>query len=429
MFGCKAIRLDKKLVNRLKCNFEISGFLDNKRMKLKFTVIVTFCISLLMIGCGDEVTMKSRSSTVFYHETGGEKLENVISLNDGGFLYFGSSLNRGFAMRVSADGTKLWYKIVEASVSEIFEGAVELPGGKFILVGTTEADSESLDKEAGTVVQLSGSGEVEWNKVYSGDDDQSLKAVTITPENHIVATGYVIPSDADTWILKLNMDGAVIWSRDYTMLSPWHDVGTSIIVTSKGNYAVCGISSPNSTAVGNGNMDTYLLAVDPNTAEIAWGRPHRSFPNSDYNWRYPKVVEVSNGFMWANSIYDQDSILYIQLVKTDLGGVAQFDKRYYGLGSAEFGGIQKIGNDEIIINGNSREISSAVKTGNSMVLRINAAGEELWSAYHGENSNLETCKGTRATPTGFVHAGNSLDSKGVNTMMLYRTDKNGNLLE
>lgn len=81
-------------------------------------------------------------------------------------------------------------------------------------------------------------------------------------------TGYTASfqgSDNDTWLIKSDSIGNVVWHRTYNHLSPNEgDGGLRVLVLADGNFIIIGGSNNSST----GNSDGFMLKVDPNGNEI-----------------------------------------------------------------------------------------------------------------------------------------------------------------
>jgi hypothetical protein len=400
-------------------------------MKLSRVLIFTMLLGVFLGSCKDDkgLTPNSQSGITFYNETGTEQVRRVINLNDGGFLYVGTANNMAFVMKVDAQGDRSWYKTVGGIQGAEFRGAVETSKGELICVGFTLSDPASLDKEAGLVVKYNANGEVIWNKSFPGTYVQKLFSVMISPDNHIIATGGVQPSNVDTWLLKLTMDGDEVWSNDYTFLSDWHDWGSSIIMSPDGDYVISGLTSPDNTPLNNRKFDAYIIAIDPDDAELTWGWAYRQFPAVQHPGAFgdPQVINVDGGYVMAKSQYDSDTVFYIQLLKVDLAGNELFNQKYYGLGTTSFGNIQLMDDGGFLINGSSRTKSEATTTGQTMLIKTNASGVEEWSSYAGGKPNEEYSYQSNVNSGTWKHAGSSKNKKGVSSLLYYKTDNQGKL--
>lgn len=401
-------------------------------MKSSRIIILVFFLGLFLSNCNDQEGLKpdTQGNITFYNETGTEKLNRVINLSDGGFLYIGKSNNEAFAMRVGSHGDRQWYTSIPGWGGTFFSDAVETADGKLVLVGTALSHEKSPDKYAGLVVTLSAAGEVEWKKVYYSPLPQQLFAVMVTPDGYIVATGDVEPSDADTWLLKLTMSGDEVWSQDYTYLSDWHDIGLSIIMSPEGDYVISGLTSPDASPLNNRKFDTYLIAIDPNDAELVWGWAYRQYPTVVYPGREaspPRVIGLDDGYAFTMTQYDQDTVLNVRMVKTDLAGNDIFSKKYYGLGTAINRNIQETSDGGFLINGTSKTLTAPRTTGQAMMLKLSASGEEEWSTYIGGKPSGEEAFQSHPTSDGWKHAGYSVNSKRTTSLIFFKTGSNGSI--
>jgi hypothetical protein len=402
-------------------------------MKMSRITFLFLFMGLFLMNCKDDTgkNPNSQSPITFFNETGTEKVFNVINLNDGGFLYVGTANNRAFAMKVDAHGDRAWYKTIGGIQGAQFKAAVETSDGKLICVGLTLSDPGSLDREAGLVVKFSANGEIEWNKVFSGPYEQLLYAVMISPDGYIITTGGVVPSDVDTWLLKLTMQGEEVWSTDYTYLSDWHDWGASLVMSPDGDYVIAGLTSPDATSLNNRKFDAYVIAINPDDAELTWGWAYRQFPAVQGPGEHgdPQVIGLDDGYVWAKGQYDADTVFYIQLLKIDLAGNELFNNSYYGLGTASFQNIQQTDDGGFLINGASKTLTESSATGQTMLLKTDASGNEEWTSYSGGKPNFEESYQSNTNGTTWKHAGSSHNSKGVSSLTYFKTNDQGKINE
>ncbi len=404
-------------------------------LRTKSQAIVLFIIlsSFLLSNCNDKDGVKpdSNSNIIFYNETGTEAVRKVVSLNDGGFIYVGQANNKAFAMRISSNGDRLWYKSFGGGINAAFNDAQEKPDGEIVLVGYTSSAENSIGRRAGLVIAVNSTGEVTWQKTYPGATMREFYTLTVSNDASIIVAGYVATSDLDSWIMRIKSGGDIIWSRVHENISAWHDATTSILQGADGNYVISGYASPDASSVNNSKFLTYLHGIDASNGSLAWGGVFYQYPNRYYTkeTEVPQAINYEDGFVFGTSQYDSDTVLHIQLVKTNNFGKNLLGKKYYGLGEAVFRNIQKTKDGGLLISGSTRELTAPLGSRQGFLLKVNSAGEEDWSSFTGGMSTEDYAMQSRSTSTGWNNAGYSTNSRGVNSLMFYKTNKTGEITD
>jgi len=206
--------------------------------------------------------------------------------SDGGFI-FHSGNGDIRVVKTASDGTIMWAKRIDGP-NEDFPGHItETSDGGFVVVGQTA--SWGSGPSDFIVVKLASDGAVQWARVYGGPNDDQARYVAEAADGNLVVVGisrildptrddilvlklsasdgnpiwerafgassgsgvYGVVSTADNCIailtshpsiLKMDLDGNLIWSKRIQIASPWdfHDIINSL----NGDLVCAGTYSP-----------------------------------------------------------------------------------------------------------------------------------------------------------------------------------------
>ena len=217
-------------------------------------------------------------------------------------------------------------------------------------------------------------GETDWIRNFGGSGEDKAQAIINTSDGGYAVLGYTNSTDGDLagkqlavndfWLLKLNENGELLWSRTYG--GSKDDRGQSLIQTSDGGYAIVGyaMSDDGDGSNNEGFHDNWILKLDPQ-GNILW---ERSFGFSGHDHSYDLLETEDGGFFFAGF-----------LDVTSSGGAGNTNKIFtsptaHGVG--EFWGTL-----------------------------LNPQGEILWQRYFGGTNNDRAYAVARAQDGGFVMAG------------------------
>ena len=194
------------------------------------------------------------------------KYENgydIIQTPDGGFVLSGNRTQIGVAnsrrfllIRTDSDGNQLWEKTYGGPyndwggyVTKSMEGGFMLGGYKALNAGN---DSGKL-----WLIKVDDLGVMQWNKVYT---TPSMVKGEVEGIEQLVDGSYVIVGNNRIdyyrgWILKVDQEGAMLWSRLYTRNLDNHNYFWDFAPTPDGGFVVCGTTH-------NTTQDAWLLKLD-----------------------------------------------------------------------------------------------------------------------------------------------------------------------
>lgn len=201
--------------------------------------------------------------------TGMEKLKAIHETSDGGYIIGGSSsssisgvkteVNYGnldyYILKLDATGNIDWQKTFGGQYMDKLESIIPTSDNGFLVGGWSNSPQSGNKTEDSYgegdywVLKLDDNGEVQWQRVFGGEDDDHLYVLLETKDEGFViggnsrsgATGNKKKSNGkgtDFWILKITVGGSIDWEATYDFGK--FDVLTSISENDDGTLLLGG---------------------------------------------------------------------------------------------------------------------------------------------------------------------------------------------
>jgi hypothetical protein len=226
---------------------------------------------------------------------GDDRLHSVVESAKGGFVAAGY-LNPGFVrssvtshrgsdgwvVALDAEGKVKWQKNYGGNKNETLSGIIRISDNKYIAVGTTSkplmwalklrgASKASDYRNDGWILKLDEEGNLEWEKTFGGEENDSFSSVDHTANGGFVVAGSTYSKGAgesEGWILKFDVEGNLEWEKTYGG-SGYDTLNSVRIIPEQGGYIVAG--STNSR--GAGESDGWLLKLDAQ-GDLEWEKTY-----------------------------------------------------------------------------------------------------------------------------------------------------------
>jgi hypothetical protein len=174
-------------------------------------------------------------------------------------------------------------------------------------------------------------------------------------------------SDYDTWLIKTDSIGNVLWHETYNGISTGGGGGTKVLSLLDGNFAILG----GVENTGTGNSDALLMKVDP---------------TGDQVWMKKYVASSGSHSFWSGSVLSDGSVLACgQTTNTNDGSQAGWLMKVDAIGDTLWtrtynpsGGIDLLrdmvvlDNGDIVMVGFGRGENSTTQDG--WILRVDSMG-------------------------------------------------------
>lgn len=247
-----------------------------------------------------------------YGSIGSETVFGMIESSDGHFIsscpvsYPGGDIGELYGepgvssdmwvVKIDTAGDIVWSRVLGGSDGDIFMSMVPTDDGGFIAFGATASDDHDIPEHRGNtdlwVIRLDGDGNTLWSRTYGGTGIDGSGLITATrgikdqfgPYYYVLTcTGsedgdiqYRTPIkrgsdgdyDFDFWLLKLDLEGNLIWERTYG--SSYMEVPYAICQGEDGSLWLGGNSERTDGEFVNGHLlehyggenDAWVLHVD-----------------------------------------------------------------------------------------------------------------------------------------------------------------------
>jgi FlaG/FlaF family flagellin (archaellin)/predicted secreted protein len=262
-----------------------------------------------------------------YGGDGSDRAYSLVVTSDGGYAVAGSTDSFGaggidfWLIKIDAFGYMEWNKTYGGPDYDFAHSLVQTSDGGYVLAGITS--SFGAGGYDFWLVKTDAYGNMEWNQTYGGMENDRAYSVVETSDG-----GYAIAGETesfgfggyDFWLVKTDVTGDAEWNQTYGG-TDW-DVGSSLVATSDGGYAIAGYTGP------------YL-------EEDFWVVKTDAFGNMEWNQTYGgtedeiaySVVEASDGGYaiagFTSSFGAGEDNCW--LVKTDVSGIMEWSKTYGGV--------------------------------------------------------------------------------------------------
>lgn len=174
------------------------------------------------------IDLKAQTPVLEWHKGYGtsneEHVHEGMQTSDGGFIAVGHTWESGsrytdiLVIKIDSNGNWQWQTIIGTSNQYDVGICVDEVSDGYIVGG---ALSSSGDQERG-LVKLDLDGEIVWQRIYDHAGNDAIRGIDITKDGGIIATGYLnstqqgyvfIEDEGDGFIMKTDTDGNVQWEK------------------------------------------------------------------------------------------------------------------------------------------------------------------------------------------------------------------------
>jgi len=316
-----------------------------------------------------------------YNLTGMQGGLSMVETHDGGFISTGQHEGNGsfgdcdtYVYRIDECGQLKWMYLYGTSLQEGGKNIEQLANGDFLIVGLSDMG------QYGFMLRINDDGDIVWSKKFSA---WLLTYSSEDVNGNIAITG--ISWNGQTFVLKIDSNGNVIWYRD---LANFGNNGMFVQHISNGDILV--------TSVQEGSGAFYAARLT-NNGSIIWSNnygpewyesDHSAFSNKGL------IDEENNAFFVVSPYFDNSSWEEdILVTRLDLStGELQWAKKMGGSQRDQSRDIVKSKNGYAVLGHTfsyqadvnpSEHIDAPISNKNILLFEFNAEGEVLWSKIYG----------------------------------------------
>ncbi len=322
---------------------------------------------------------------------------------------FGNGAFDYWIIKVDSLGIMQWEKDIRASDNDQLWSIQTTSDGGFILGGTSDSPyggDKTHASRGGTdywVIKLDSIGNIIWNNVFGGSNDEDLRSVMETSDGGFLIGGESrsrIGGDKtegkfginDYWVVKTDAAGVKQWDKVYG--GPGYEQYRTSVETADHGFIVAGSSQSgvggNKTDVSMGAADYWLVKTD-SLGIIQWDNAYGG--NDDDNLQ-AVVLTPGGGILCAgwsvtdvsgdktqptNGQYD------FWILKLNAAGAIQWDKDFGGVGiEDEFTCISPTGDGGFLLGGTSYSNAGGDKTDDNLgveqpwIIKMDSSGNKIW---------------------------------------------------
>ena len=255
---------------------------------------------------------------------------------DGGYLVAGtSSSNDGdvtghhgvstspdiWLAKLNNAGILIWQKSLGGNGGEAIGEVIFTLDGGYIFAGKTKSvntgdviGGHSIFSDDIWIVKTDSIGNILWQKIYGGLEDEYAYAMQVTDDGGYLVAGYANSTDFDVtgnhgeddvWILKLNSIGDLIWQKSLGGLND--DQALAMCKTNDGHFIIAGSSESNDGDVSghfgsNSTTDFWIVKID-SLANIVW---QKSFGGTANETPTDIVKTMEDNYLITGGSYSAD---------------------------------------------------------------------------------------------------------------------------
>ena len=185
-------------------------------------------------------------------------------------------------LKVDNVGNIEWSKNYGGSDEDEVAAIKQTPDGGFLVAGSSRSSDGDVGENQGSndcwIIKLDNEGNLEYKKHYGGTANDEVNNMEETIDGGYILAGRTRSIDGDLegskggrdgWVLKLDADANLEWSRNYG--GSENETATSVIQTISGEYIVAGHTRSNDGDIGGnyGEEDGWVMRLT-NDGNIDW---------------------------------------------------------------------------------------------------------------------------------------------------------------
>jgi hypothetical protein len=301
----------------------------------------------------------------------------IVQTEHGGIFEAGTihdysvpSLGTGdfFLAKLDETGDTLFTKVyARPDTSDFLLDIVQTRPNKLLLIGWTYDDTVAVSSAAQLLFITVDTLGNELNRVVwgGGGTDYVHSGLVINDDGEVLMTGW---KGNDSWLVKTDSIGNVLWFQTYHQLAPnGGDGGTCVVPTTDGNFAILGGSENPSS----GFSDGYILKVDPTGNEI-WTQKYVAGSGSQSLW-WGQVLDDGSFVACGQTTDTDDDSQAGWLIKTDADGELIWSRTFNPSGFIDrLLNMLVMPNGDIVMIGNGRAPNEVIQDG--WILRVDSNG-------------------------------------------------------
>jgi hypothetical protein len=318
-----------------------------------------------------------------------------------------------------------WALAYGGSDSDVARAIQQTNDGGYIIAGETRSFGAGLNDI--WVLKLDLNGALIWQRTYGGSDSDIARTIQQTGDGGYIVAGGTESFGAglsDIWILKLDSDGSVEWQQTYG--GSYDDAARSLSQTSDGGYIVAG----NTESFGDRLIDIWVLKLDSN-GSVEWQQVYGA---DEYDFASSIQQTSDEGYIVAAFTYSfTDYYTEGWILKLDSKGAIEWQRIYGASGpgpskdeSDYFYSIQQTDDGGYIAAGATSSFGAGVN--DAWLLKLSSNGAIEWQRTYGSSESDFSNSIQQTGDGGYIVAGYTESyGAGANDFFVLKLYSDGNV--
>jgi len=180
-------------------------------------------------------------------------------------------------VKLDKEGVIQWQKTYGGQYSDVLRSMEQTSDDGYILAGYSNSpvsgDKTEANKGVGDywVLKINDAGVIQWQKTYGGDGDDQPYVIHQTKDegyiiggnsnssNALTTEGGIVANGTDYWVLKLDKEGGVVWSKTFDFGKV--DILTSLVENDDNTYLIGGHARNSRPKSGGGSLVSKAVGM------------------------------------------------------------------------------------------------------------------------------------------------------------------------
>ena len=328
-------------------------------------------------------------------------------------------LSAAFSLLFSSTTAMAHWDVLLDGGQDYGECVQQTVDGGYIIAGYTEGSNGSYIVEEVLLIKTDGSGNEEWRKTFGGGTSyDTAKCVRQTTDGGYIIVGAIDPLEvlSDIWLIKTDPSGNKQWDRTFD--GPGWDWGSSVQQTKDGGFVIVGTTLPSAFSPG----DVWLIKTDSDGI-MQWDHTFGGL-----SMESGECVQQTGdeGYIIVGATYSFGAGGFdVYLIKTDASGNEQWFKTFGGLNNDMGYSVQQTTDGGYVIAG----ATDSFRTGgysDVWLIKTDPGGIMQWDRTFG-GEKLDLAYSVQQTNEGgYVLTGDTGGIPGLNgDLWIIKTDSSG----
>jgi uncharacterized delta-60 repeat protein len=399
---------------------------NTRKIRLALTLAAVLCLVTVVLSQGQVLVQAPEYWAKTYGGSDDDYANSVQQTSDEGYVVAGDTMPGAWGhdfwvLKLGSSGDVTWQKTYSGGGYDTANSIQQTSDGGYVVAG--ETDSFALADDF-WVLKLDSSGDVTWQKTY-GDGgfhyDRAHSVQQTSDGGYIVAgeTSSFGAGSFDFWVLKLDPSGDVAWQKTYG--GSGDDRAHSVQQTSDGGYIVAG----ETFSFGAGDCDFWVLKLD-SSGDVTW---QKTYGGSYYDYTYSVQQTSDGGYVVTGDTHSFGAGEWdFWVLKLDSSGDVAWQKTYGGSDDDRAHSVQPTSDGGYVVVGRTESFGAGGS--DCWLLKLDSGGGVTWQKTYGGTNGDFAFSVQQTSDGGYVVAGGTSSfGAGGSDFWLLKLDEGGSVPE